>query len=446
MIESMLSLFRSFMVCSYLIQATGVRYMSTETNATNSAASIASTGKITPLWRNRDYLLLIGGQAVSSIGSEISLVAFPLLIFALTRSPAQTGLMTSLRSLPYALFTLPAGALVDRWDRKRLMIFCDTGRAIALGSIPIALLLGHLTYVQLYLVSLIEGTLFVFFTLAQSASFPRVVAPEQLPVATGQNETLYSLSTMIGPSLAPILYSLGRAIPFLADAVSYLCSVISLLFINTRFQEKRDEDVMKVAHLWADIKEGISWLWHNPLMRFIAILTFGLNTPCCGYVLIIILLAQHVHASNATLGLIFAGGGLGSVIGAVLAGPLYRRFGFARMVIGSAWLWALLWLLYAFAPNPLVLSIVNVVSFTVVPIYGVVQYSYRLATIPDHLQGRVNSVFRLIALSSQPLGIAVTGLLLQVVGPVDTILWLFVPQFALCIAATVNKYVRGTFV
>src|SRR5437588_9471278 len=138
-----------------------------------------------PLWRNRDYLLLIGGQGVSAIGSQISLVAFPLLIFALTHSPAQTGLVTSIRSLPYALFTLPAGALVDRWDRKRLMILCDSGRAIALGSIPVALLLGHLSYAQLYLVSLIEGTLFVFFTLAQSASFPRVVAPEQLPEATG---------------------------------------------------------------------------------------------------------------------------------------------------------------------------------------------------------------------------------------------------------------------
>ena len=416
--------------------------MSTETNATSGAKSIAPTRKIPPLWRNRDYLLLIGGQAVSSIGSEISLVAFPLLIFALTHSPAQTGLMTSLRSLPYALFTLPAGALVDRWDRKRLMILCDSGRAIALGSIPVALLLGHLTYVQLYLVSLIEGTLFVFFTLAQSASFPRVVAPEQLPAATGQNETLYSLATMIGPALGPILYNLGRAIPFLADAISYICSVISLFFIKTRFQEERDVDGTQSTHLWTDIKEGVGWLWRNPLMRFIAVLTFGLNTPCCGYVLIIILLAQHMHASNTTLGLIFAGGGLGSVIGALIAGPLYNRFGFARMVIGTAWLWALLWLLYAFAPDPLVLGIVNIVSFIVVPIYGVVQYSYRLSTIPDNLQGRVNSAFRLIALSSQPLGIVVTGVLLQAIGPVNTILLLFVPQFVLCVLATLNKHVR----
>lgn len=416
--------------------------MSSETNTLHDEKGVPPAGQAPPLWRNRDYLLLISGQGVSAIGSQISLVAFPLLIFVLTRSPAQTGLIASLRSLPYALFTLPAGALVDRWDRKRLMILCDAGRAIALGSIPVALFIGHLTYLQLYLVSLIEGTLFVFFTLAESASFPRVVTPEQLPAATGQNEVLISLSSMLGPALGPILFGLGRAVPFLTDAVSYVASVVSLFFIRTRFQGERDADRGTPGYLWAEVKEGVGCLWRNSLMRFIAILTFGLITPCYGYILIIILLAQNMHASNATLGLIFAGGGIGSVIGALVASPLYKRVGFAKMLIGSAWLWALLWLLYAFAPNPLVLGAVNAVSFTVVPIYTVVQYSYRLATIPDHLQGRVNSVFRLIAFSGQPLGIAVTGLLLQAVGPVYTVLLLFLPQGILCVVATFNKHVR----
>ena len=418
--------------------------MSTRSKTMFAGQGEAAARKTPPLWRNRDYLLLIGGQGVSAIGSQISLVAFPLLIFALTHSPAQTGLMTSLRSLPYALFTLPAGALVDRWNRKRLMILCDAGRAMALGSIPVALFFGHLTYLQLYLVSLVEGTLFVFFTLAESASLPRVVTPEQLPAATGQNEVLTSLSYMLGPGLGPILYGLGRAIPFLTDAISYAVSLISLLFIKTRFQGERDADRRDSPHLWTEIKEGVVWLWHNPLMRFIAVLTFGLITPCYGYVLILILLAQNLHASNVALGLIFAAGGIGSVIGALLASPLYRRFGFARVLIVSAWLWALLWLLYAFAPTPLALGVVNAVSFTVVPVYTVVQYSYRLAAIPDHLQGRVNSVFRLIAFSGQPLAIAVTGFLLQAVGPVYAVLVLFLPQAMLCVAATFNKHVRRT--
>ena len=121
------------------------------------------------LWRNRSYMLLWSGQAISTIGTQVSTVAFPLLVLFLTHSPAQAGLMGAVRALPYLFFSLPAGALVDRWDRKRVMIVCDTGRAIAMGSIPVALALSHLSMVQLYIVSAVEGTLFVFFNIAEVA-------------------------------------------------------------------------------------------------------------------------------------------------------------------------------------------------------------------------------------------------------------------------------------
>src|SRR5436305_15164836 len=140
-----------------------------------------------PLWRNRDYMLLWSGQMISSIGTRVSLLAFPLLILAITHSPAQAGLIAALRGLPYALFILPAGALIDHWDRKRVMILCDSGRALALGSIPVALILGHLTIIQLAIVSLVEGTLFTFFGLAETACLPQVVTKEQLPGAAAQN-------------------------------------------------------------------------------------------------------------------------------------------------------------------------------------------------------------------------------------------------------------------
>ena len=128
-----------------------------------------------PLWRNRDYILLWGGQMISSIGTRISMLAFPLLVLALTQSPAQAGLIGAMRGLPYALLILPAGALVDHWNRKRVMILCDIGRAIALGSIPLALVLGHLTIAQIYVVSLVEGTLITFFSLAHISCLPHVV-------------------------------------------------------------------------------------------------------------------------------------------------------------------------------------------------------------------------------------------------------------------------------
>ena len=396
-----------------------------------------------PLWRNRDYLLLLSGQAVSSVGSQVSLVAFPLLVLMLTNSPAEAGLITSLRALPFAFFCLPAGALVDRWNRKKVMLLSDVGRAIALGSIPVALAFGQLTFLQLALVSLIEGTLFVFFNLAETAAIPHVVAKEQLPDAMSQDQVTYSLSGVVGPALGPILYGFNSILPFLADAVSYAASVVSLLFIRTQFQEERTVVAQaQQKNMWKEIGEGITWLWQHPLIRFIAILSFGITTPCMGYVLVLLVLAQHMHASNAVIGLIFASGGIGSVIGALLVGPLQKRFSFGQVIITTTWIWALTWLFYAIAPNPLLLGIANTISFIVVPIYTVTQYTYRISLIPDRLQGRVNSVFRLIAFGGQPLGIAVTGILLQTIGPIYAVIILFIPQGILMIAVTLNKHVR----
>jgi MFS family permease len=405
-----------------------------------AAEAVAPTRRTVPLWRNLNYILLWSGQMVSSVGTRVSMLAFPLLVLAITHSPAQAGLIAALRGLPYALFILPAGALIDRWNRKRVMILCDTGRALALGSIPVALLLGHPTIVQLYIVSLVEGTLFTFFNLAETACLPHVVAKEQLPAAAAQYMVIDSTSGLIGPSIGGAFYSIGRAIPFLTDAISYGVSVLSLFFIKVKFQEERNHTTIR---LWADIKEGVSWLWHQPLIRFIALLTGGMVAPVVGYGLILIVLAQGQHASSFTIGLIFACGGIGSILGALMVAPLQKRFSFGQLMIGSTWIWALTWLLFAIAPNPLMLGVATALSFIIVPIYMSVQFGYRLALIPDHLQGRVNSIFRLIAFGSEPIGLAVTGVLLQVIGPVPTVLVLFVPQFILSIAATFNKHLRN---
>lgn len=393
-----------------------------------------------PLWRNRDYMLLWSGQIVSSTGTRVSQLALPLLVLALTHSPAQAGLIGAVRGIPYALFILPAGALVDRWNRKLVMILCDAGRALALGSIPLALLLGHLAIAQLYIVSLVEGTLFTFFNLAETACLPHVVAKEQLTAAAAQNSVIDSVSGMVGPSLGGFLYGLAKSIPFLTDAITYGASVLSLFFIKKDFQEERD---VKPLRLWAEVGEGLSWLWHAPLIRFIALLTGGLILPVTGYSLILIVLAQSQHASSFTIGLILAAGGVGSIVGAMLVAPLQRRFRFGQLMIGGTWLWGLTWLLFAIAPNPLVLGIAVAASFIVVPIYMSVQFGYRLSVIPDQLQGRVNSVFRLIAFGSEPVGMAITGFLLQAIGPIPAVLVLFVPQGILAVVATFSGHFRG---
>jgi MFS family permease len=221
---------------------------------TTGQADVKAPVRPLSLRRNRDFFLLISGQGISSIGSQVSQLAFPLLILALTHSPVQAGLMTATRSLPYALLCLPAGALVDRWNRKWVMIICDAGRAIALGSIPVAFAFHSISFAQLYLVSFIEGTLFVFFQMAETSALPHIVAKEQITTATGQNEAIYSCSLLIGPSIGGFLYSIANLLPFLGDAVSYGASVLSLFLIKAQFQEQRTATPL---NLWGDVKEGL---------------------------------------------------------------------------------------------------------------------------------------------------------------------------------------------
>ncbi len=392
------------------------------------------------LWRNRDYNLLWSGQAVSSIGTQASTLAFPLLLLALTHSPAQAGLASALRALPYVVFSLPAGALVDRWDRKRMMLVSDALRALALGSIPVALALGHLTTTQIYLVSLIEGSLYVFFNVAEAASLPRIVSTEQIPAATAQNQATEALSSLIGPPVGGFLFSLAQSLPFLADALSYAASVISLFFMRATFQS---EHTTARRHLLVEITEGMRWLWRNKLIRYMAFLTGTSNFVGNGTFLIAIVIAQQVqHASSFVIGLIFAIGSVGGIIGSVVAVRLQRRFRFGQIIISCAWVWAITTPLLAIAPNPFALGVIFAATFLTSPIYNVVQFGYRLTLIPDELQGRVNSAFRLIAFGGQPLGYALAGVLMQAFGPVTSILLFSLPYAVMAVLTTLNRHVR----
>ena len=418
--------------------------MSTTNNIENTVEGEDKGSEMTPkkpraLWFNRDYMLLWSGQIVSNVGTQVSQLAFPLLILAITRSPALAGFAGALRALPYLIFSLPAGALIDRWDRKRMMILCDIGRALSMASIPIAYALGELTVVQLFIVSAIEGTLFVFFNIAEAACLPRVVPKSQLPDATAQNMATDGITVLAGPPLGGALYLIGNVLPFLADAVSYVVSVLSLFFIKTNFQEKRTVASRK---LWIEIFEGLSWLWHQPLIRFMAILTGGNNLVNAGYTLIIIVLAQNMHASSFVIGVIFAIGGIGGILGAVVAPFIHKRVSFGQGIIGTSWIFALVMPLYIIAPNPVVLGVITALVFIAGPVYNVIQFSYRSALIPDELQGRVNSVFRLIAFGGQPIGLALTGLGIQTIGVVQTILIGTAIMIVLALAATVNTHVR----
>lgn len=399
----------------------------------------AGTSQPRPLWRNRDYLLLVSGQVVSTLGSQFSLIAFPLLALFITNSPAQAGLIGSVRLLPYFLLSLPAGALSDRWNRKRVMQICDAGRALSLASIPVAFALGHLTLLQLYLVSLFEGTLFVFFDLSEVACMPQVVGREQIVSATTQNEMARNVAFLLGPALSGAIYTLGKILPFLLDAISYLISVISLSWIRAKFQQ---EHVSRPEKLWVEIRAGLLWTWRQPLIFFIAFTGTLNHLLFDGIVLLVIVLAQQMHATPFAIGLVLAMDGLGSMIGSILADRFQKFLNFRVALIGCHWLWAALWFPLLFAHNMFALSVIIALLYVVLIIADLAQFSYRRILIPDELQGRVNSVFRLISYSGAPLGLALSGFLLQVYGPSTTIILLGAGVVVTALLITLNPHVR----
>lgn len=395
-----------------------------------------------PLWRNRDYMLLWVGQALSTVGTVVSGVAFPLLTLSVTHSPLQAGIVGGLERLPFPIFALIAGALTDRWNRKTVMILGDSARALALGSVPVAIALGRLAAPQLYVVALVEGTALVLFDLARVAALPRVVPPWQLAAATAQNEAGYATAALVGPPAGGLLYQLAHALPFAADALSYGASIVSLFFIRGEFS---DEAPSPLRSMRRDIAEGVLWLWRRPLIRLLAFLSAAVNIAFATAALTIIVLIRAQNGTPSAVGLVFGGAAVGGILGSILGAPVRRRLKLTHTIIGVTWAIALLWPGFAYAPNTVLLGLVAGSVFLASSLLQVAQLSYRLALIPDELQGRVNSVFRMIGYSGQPVGQAVAGLLLQWLQPrmVALVIFAFLAVVAFTVTFEIHKRNSG---
>jgi MFS family permease len=412
----------------------------TETS-TDTSTNIASKPVRVPLWRNRDFICIASGQAVSDAGTQISHLAFPLMLLLLTGSPAQAGLAGALRTIPYFLMALPAGALVDRWNRRTVMLLCDTGRALGLASIPIAATFNALTLPQLYLIAFVEGALGVIFDIAAVASLPRVVSGEQLPQATAWQIAGAGGASLAGPPIGGLLYGINSALPFLADAISYVLSVATLLFVRTPLQSERTSPREPMTQ---EIWTGLAWLWRKPVIRMLAILSGLLNLVTPGAsALLVIVLARQQHASSPMIGLLFAGVGIGYLLGSVMAALIQRWLPFKAIMLATCWLFAIVWGGFFFATsNLLLLALVSGLFALIDPIYDITQFSYRMALIPDALQGRVNSAYRVIARATPPLGVALTGILLQHWGGPPTIAMLGAFLLAMAVLATISRAIR----
>jgi predicted MFS family arabinose efflux permease len=393
-----------------------------------------------PLRRNREFVLLQTGQALSTVGSEASGVAYTLLVLALTNSPAKAGLVGFARLVPYALFALPAGVAVDRWNRKRLMIVSDIVRVVALGSLGGVALAGHLSFVQVPIVAFVEGTMFVLFNIAEIGAVRSVVPAPQLPRAFAAEQARMSSVYLAGPPLGGLLFGLGRSLPFLVDAVSYAFSTGTLLAMRTPFQEEREEAAG--ASLWSQVREGLSWLWGHTFLRTCALLFAVGNLLFGAFDLTLIVAARRQGFHSAAIGGLIAVIGLLSLLGSMAAPRFHRLLSMRMVIVGSSWL-ALGIAAFLVWPNAFVLvaGAAPVVFFN--PTVNAMIIGYRVAIVPDRLQGRVNSVARALALVGLPLGPVIAGLLLGSFSARATVAVLLVLFVLVALVTTSSRAIRG---
>jgi MFS family permease len=343
------------------------------------------------------------------------------------------------QTLPYMLFYLPAGALVDRWNRKRVMLVADAARALAIGSLAAAPAVHASSFAQIVLVAFVEGTGFVFFSLSESAALPQIVAKEQIAAAVAQNQARIQGADLVGQPLGGALFGLSRLLPFAADACSYALSFVSLLFVRPAFQEHRERTETRLA---TEIGEGVTWLWRQPFLRAGVALVAGSNFAFSAVVLALIVRAKSIGASSTAIGLILAAFGGGAILGALVAPWVQRRVHAKLTIMTSFWIWAIATVATAFIRSPYGLGAVWVFGALLGPIFNVSFSAYRYALVPDRLLARVGSVALVVAWGAIPLDQLTAGLLLGRLGTRDTILWLAAAMAVVAAAATASPSIR----
>jgi MFS family permease len=368
------------------------------------------------------------GQTVSQVGTQVTLLAMPLVAILLLHASAfEVGLLTAAEFAPFLIVGLPAGVWVDRLRRRPILIVSDVGRALTLGSVPLANALHVLTLGQLYGVAFVSGVLTVFFDVAYQSYLPSLVDRSRLVEGNSKLEISRSGAQLVGPGLAGVLVqTVGAASAIIVDAVSYVVSVVFVSLI--RGSEAPVDRSAPRRRMRTEIKEGLSYVFRHRQLRAIAATTGSANLIDSAILAILVLFAvRELHMSPGLIGLGFAIGNVGALIGAFSGGALARRLGTGPTIVLSAIIFSLSALFIPLAPAsmplPFLTTSLAVMGFGGV-VYNVNQVGLRQAITPERMLGRMNATMRFIVFGTMPLG-AVTGGALGAAIGLRPALWIF---------------------
>ncbi|WP_329382328.1 MFS transporter [Streptomyces sp. NBC_01351] len=393
-----------------------------ETDETPDGAAPENDARPTSLWRSRNFLLLLSGQSAAELGSRISGVAVPLLAASvLNASVFQISLLTFLAWLPYLIFSLPAGILADRLDQRRLMIGCDLGRMVLMGSLPIVAMVWDLRLWYLYTVVGLSGVLTVLFKVAYQAQLPRLVDADQLVDGNAKLVMSQDTAELIGPTLGGLLIGLiGATKTFFTNATAFLISAITLWLIREEPRPKgadeAEEEQEEKLPLRVETLEGIAFIRRQPILRKILACTTTSNFFVMASTSIeVTFLLRELGASSWTVGLVFSISAVGGLAIGAFTNRISRRLGTARVIWMAMAIPGPLYLLMPLAPTGawgIVLYGLGLAAFSAnAVLYNVAATSYQQRITPTRMMGRVNAAFLWICYGVIPLGALTGGLL-----------------------------------
>jgi MFS family permease len=376
------------------------------------------------LFREHDFLRLFTAQTISELGSQVSLLALPLVAITLLHATTfEVGALTAVEFSPFLIFGLPAGAVVDRLSRRRVLVTCDIGRAIALATIPIAYAFDYLSYAQLLIVVFITGTLTVFFDVAWQSILPSLVERDRLADGNGKLEISRSAAQLAGPGLGGLLVQWIRAAAAVtADAISFMFSAFFIFGIRAKEPpvEPLAETESRLRTLGREVKEGLRYVLGHRVLRLIAGSTATSNLFSSMSIAVFLLYAvRELHYSAGAVGLIYSIANVGVLIAAVSTARLthWLRLGPA-IAVGMAISCIGFVLLPAAPPSnawPWFVAAFLMFDFGGT-FYNINQVSLRQAITPDRMLGRLNATMRFMVWGTMPIGSLLGGVLGSTIG------------------------------
>jgi MFS family permease len=363
-----------------------------------------------PLRRNTRFRMLWIGQVVSDTGTNAALIAYPLLILALTHSAALAGIVGTVRLVVQIVLGLPGGALTDRFDRRLTMITCDTIRAVVLALLVALVVLHVVTWPVVMVVSVIDGGANVLFDPSATAALPVIVADSQLEQAWAATEARSYGASLVGPALGGLLFGLGRAVPFVADSLSYLASAGAVSRIRGRFRPERSGEQKSI---WHEIAEGLRLVWGNRLLRAVVVTAPLVNFAFSGVIFTITVALRQHGIAPGIIGLAQAGIAAGGLVGAIAAPRLQGRLPLWQLVIVMTSVATGLFVVAALVlPSPLV-ALPVAITLLLAPTANAALFAAMLRSTPEDMRGRVNSTVIMMATGLAALSPLTAGLIVQ---------------------------------